>query len=206
MVPINSTFILCQDLSLKQPGTTQGWSIETRVQESKISGAGNGRFSLENVPGNKRVVIKKLIPMNDIEKLADLPRDSTITFSNHEDLENFITKAHEEGFHSRDTVLKLFEHFIWGFDGLRVCLNVATWTVNHGDDASMGMIRLRFEIIDGIEYVVGDTLEEGIKEDQEITCLYHDFVIPDFYKMFCKTNRITDVRSMVLSFEDSDRA
>lgn len=194
------SFVLCQQVSLEEPGKTQGWNIESRVHESKIPGAGKGRFSLENVPGNKRVVIKRLIPMNDIENLTDLPRDCTITFSNHEDLENFITKAHEEGSHSRDTILNLFEHFIWGLDDSRVCLNVATWTINHADSANADIIRLRFELIDGIEFVVGDTLEEGIKEGHEIVAPYHEFVFPDFYKEFCEANHITDVRSMVLDY------
>ena len=134
----------------------QGWQVKTKIATSKVAeGAGNGRFSEDVVPPDTRVMIKKLIPMSSVGNLVDLAGDMTITFASEEDLERFITQAASEGGHSREAVLNLYENFVWGLDDTRACLNMSTWSVNHGDGVCMGQVELNFEMVDGVECVVG---------------------------------------------------
>ena len=63
--------------------------------------------------------------------------DATVTFTSEEELESFITKANEEGGHTREQLLDLYENFVWGLDTKRAALNVSTWSVNHGDGEGM---------------------------------------------------------------------
>ena len=133
-----------------------GWQIDTVVKPSQVAeGAGNGRYSEVDIPKGTKVIIKKLIPMSAVGKLVDLPGDSTVTFTSEEELESFISKATEEGGHSREQVIDLYENFVWGLDENRACLNISTWSVNHGDGIGMGQVELNFEMINGEEYCVG---------------------------------------------------
>ena len=74
--------------------------------------------------------------MASIKTLAGLPSDGTNTFASTDELEKYISLAKEEGGCCREEILKLFEHFVFGFDGEVCCLNLCTWTVNHADPDS----------------------------------------------------------------------
>lgn len=200
-----SKFLLPQQRSL-EGFKDQGWQIDTVVKPSQVAeGAGNGRFSEVDIPKGTKVIIKKLIPMSAVSKLVDLPGNSTVTFTSEEELESFISKATEEGGHSREQVIDLYENFVWGLDENRACLNISTWSVNHGDGIGMGQVELNFEMINGEEYCVGTTLEEGVTKGAEFTNDYRRFIIPAFYTEYCKKNNITDVRSLVLSIVDAGK-
>ncbi len=80
----------------------QGWDIMTDVQLSGITGSGYGRYARENVPANKCIMSKKVVPMASIVHLSDVSADSIVTFASEEDLERYITLAMKEGDLTRD--------------------------------------------------------------------------------------------------------
>lgn len=178
----------------------QGWRIPTRVGQSRITGAGNGRFSLTAVPKMTRVVVKPYIPMRTVVSLRDIPSNHTITFESEDEIERYISMCLIEGF-TRGQVLKELADFIYGFDGYRACLNNSTWSMNHADHLSKTS-GLNVEFVDrvledGSVALVGRTIE-AVNPDDELTNNYRDFVIPPFFMEFCKKNQIKDVRSMVM--------
>jgi len=179
----------------------QGWQIPTRVGQSRIPGAGNGRFALTAVPRRTRVVKKPYIPMQNVQSLYDVSPHCTITFQNEDELERYISMSLKEGGFSREQVLKELADFIYGFDGYRACLNHSTWSMNHADHLSK-VSPLKVEFVDrvledGSVALVGRTIDD-VSPDDELTNDYRDFVIPPFFMDFCKKNNIKDVRSMVM--------
>jgi len=183
-------------------GTSQqGWQIPTRVGQSRISGAGNGRFSLTAVPKMTRVVVKPYIPMRNVTSLHDVSANHTITFENEDEIERYISLSFVEGGLSREQVLRELADFVYGFDGYRACLNHSTWSMNHADHLSTSG-RLNVEFVDhvlddGRVALVGRAIDVILPND-ELTNNYRDFVIPPFYLEFCEKNGIKDVRTMVM--------
>lgn len=177
----------------------QGWQIDTVVGLSTVPAAGNGRYANEVVKTGLPVIEKRLFPMASIDTLLTLPNDATITFVNVAELEKYIELSEAEGGHDRKTVLDLFEHFIYGFDGVRSCLNVSTWTVNHGDNVADG---LNVDVVEktypggGAAYV-GEAMTD-IKVGEELYMDYRKFKLPEFYLAFTKQNGISDVRTATL--------
>lgn len=179
----------------------QGWRVPTRVGQSRITGAGNGRFTLTAVPKMMRVVVKPYIPMRNVKSLHDVPANNTITFENEDEIERYISLSCVEGGFSRQQVLRELADFIYGFDGYRACLNNSTWSMNHADHLSTSG-RLNVEFVDrvlddGRVALVGRAIDQ-ILPDEELTNNYRDFVIPPFFMDFCEKNGIKDVRTMVM--------
>ena len=179
----------------------QGWLVETQVAQSRIADSGNGRYAKQAISPCTRVLVKKLVPMASVDKLSDLPGDAVVTFSSEEDLEKYIRLADTEGGLSRAQILDLYQNFLWGLDGARGCLNISTYTTNHADGEAITM-ELNLETIDGIECVVGTTLDKEVSIDDELTISYRRFSLPEFYLEYCKKNEIIDVRTLVLNIVD----
>ena len=51
----------------------QGWLVESQVAPSRIADSGNGRYAKQVIPAGTRVLVKKLVAMDTIEKLSELP-------------------------------------------------------------------------------------------------------------------------------------
>ena len=180
----------------------QGWMFEIELRKSTIDGGGNGRFAAEPIARGSRVVVKPTIEMSKIERLGDVPNDSTITFSSEVDLEKYIRLAENEGGHLRGVVLQEIENYVYGLDDKRVCLNNSTWTINHGEGATENLI-LTFEASkDGTELLVGDAYTD-ISVGTEIMNNYRDFIIAPWYTEWTKKNGIVDVRTLVLDIVDN---
>lgn len=174
----------------------QGWQCPTEVRQSLIPGAGNGRFATEAVKVKSSVVEKVLVPMSKVCKLSELSNDVIITFESVADLEKYIGMSYKEGGYSREQVLDLFEHFIYGFDGKHACLNVTTWTVNHGDPDLNG---LNVDITEkklkcGASALVGEATVD-INVNDEFYIDYRKFKLPKFYLDYTKEQGFKDVRT-----------
>jgi len=178
----------------------QGWAAATVVGLSAVPGAGNGRFAAEVVKTGAWVIAKPLIQMAKVETVAALANDQTILMATVEDLERFIDLAKSEGGHSRETILSLYEHFMYGFDGVHACLNMATWTVNHGDKSSAFIQNVDVQemtLPGGATALVGVAMHE-IQAKDELYMDYRLFKLPEFYMEYCKKNNIEDVRTVTL--------
>jgi len=183
----------------KKDVPNQGWQCDTVVGQSTVPAAGNGRFVKELVKAKTDVIAKRLLPMAEIDTLLNLPNDTTITFTSVEQLEKYISLAKSEGGHSRETVLDLYEHFIYGFDGERACLNVSTWTVNHGDNTGDG---LNVDVVEktlscGAKAYVGEAMID-IKVGDELYMDYRKFKLPEFYYEYSRKHGFKDVRTATL--------
>lgn len=177
----------------------QGWRCSTETRPSQIPGAGNGRYATETVKAGSAVVAKPLVPMSTIDTLASLPNDVTITFANVDDLEKYIRLMQHEGGHSREVVIDLFENFIYGFDGRVACLNVTTWTVNHGDNIADG---LNVDVVEkplpgGATALVGQAMID-IQVNDELYMDYRKFKLPGFYVDYTRAHGFKDVRTLTL--------
>lgn len=177
----------------------QGWQLSTEIRPSTIAGAGNGRFALETMKVGADAIIKPLFPMADITTLASLPNSGTITFATRPELETFIDLMKSEGGHSREVVLDLYENFMYGFNGVHCCLNVSTWTVNHGDNIGDGLNLNVVErtLPDGKTALVGEVIRD-IGVNDELYMDYRKFKLPEFYLKFTKDHNIKDVRTVVM--------
>jgi len=171
----------------------------TYVATSQISGAGNGRYAGESIKQGSELIVKVLRPMTTIDTLLSLPSDTTITFSSVNDLERYIKLAETEGGYSRNEILTLFEHFIYGFDSKVCCLNVCTWTVNHADSYENGLncLVVQKHLSDGSTAYVGEAMGD-IKEGDEFFMDYRKFTQPEFYVEFTKKHGFKDVRKATL--------
>eukprot|EP00947_MAST-08B_sp_MAST-8B-sp1_P005216 g5216.t1 len=203
--------LLASANALQVPGEAQGWQIPTCVGPSPIPGAGNGRFA--EVAAKKGDVVCRKVQraMSSIGSISEIPLDSVITFAGEAELEQYVVLYEQKGY-AREEVLKVFEHFIWSYDGKLACLNASTWTINHAGDASDGL-NLAWE------ETAAETAEVGEKKEKEegrgtIACVftaaadiavgvelrndYRDFRQPQFYLDYCKKHGFTDVRTAVV--------
>lgn len=177
----------------------QGWQLATIVRQSKIPGAGNGRFAGQTLKAGSTVVQKPLMPMAQVESLKNLPNDTTITFARVEDLEKYIELSMSEGGYSREEILDYYEHFMYGFDGHVSCLNVSTWTVNHGDNVEDGLnvVVEEKELPGGAKALSGRALKD-ILLNEELYMDYRKFKLPDFYIEYTQKHGFKDVRTATL--------
>lgn len=170
----------------------QGWRCATSVRQSKIAGAGNGRFAEELVKQGTCLSVKPLVRMAAIDSLVALPADRVISFSDADDLERYINFNESEGGHSRGEVLNLFQNFVWSLDGRRAYLCGSTWSMNHAHEEGLNVQKLER---DGA--IVGEALVD-IAVGDELRNNYKEFDLPDFYIRYCGDNGIRDVRSLVM--------
>lgn len=177
----------------------QGWLLESEVRQSTIEG--NGRFAAEPIAMGSRVVAKPTIEMANIERLSDVPNDNTITFASATDIEKYIHLAREEGGHSRSAVMHELQHFIFGFDEQRACLNNSAWTMNHGEGPSENIIFTFETLEDGTELLVGDAYVD-ISAGTEVMNNYRDFIIAPWFDKWSKKNGLVDARTLVLNIAD----
>jgi len=178
----------------------QGFPISTEVKPSSIEGAGNGRYSKQDVAPGEVVVQKVLVPMAEISSLLNVEKDVTITFACLADLEKYIALMGTEGGFARDVVLKLYEHFVYGFDRKVCCLNVSTWTINHAEKVEGGLnCVVDFKgarLPDGRPAYVCRSY--GVKSGAELFMDYNRFALPDFYLAFAKQHGFDDVQTVTL--------
>lgn len=178
----------------------QGWQFDTRCGPSSIAQAGDGRFAKEFVKAGQVVIRKVLMPMAKIDSLLGIPNDVTITFSTEAELEKYIDLAFKEGGHSREEVLFNMEHFIYGFDGKVGCLNVSTWTVNHGHDIESGLnVDVQPEVLPGGGLAYSGTAMQDINVGDEFYMDYRKFALPEFYREFAKKHNYKDVREATVT-------
>merc|ERR1711957_581017 len=183
----------------------QGWLIETEVRQSRIGGAGNGRFTAGAAKTGSTLLRKYMIDMSQVDALRTVPLDHIIRFSNVEDLEKFITLSAKEGGYSRNEILDLFANFVWSTDGELAYLCNSTWSMNHGDEILGGLntvyVAHKHEGKDAMKWVAS----KDLAADEEIMNNYRDFKLPQFYLNFCQAQKIQDVRSMVMTAIGADR-
>lgn len=177
----------------------QGWQVNTVVRQSRIPGAGNGRFTTHGVKANTPLSVKPMVEMARVTALGELPPDRVLTFSGVDDLEKYIVLSEQEGGVARDKVLDLYSNFVWSLDGRRACLNVSTWSVNHANEISDGLnVDFREkELPDGGVAMVGTSLVD-LGPDAELRNDYRLFNLPEFYLRYCDDHGFKDVRSIVM--------
>jgi len=192
------------------PPSKQGWKLDNVVKESNVKAAGNGRYALQSLKTGDVVVQKALRPMTQITSLAALPYDTTITFMCEDCLEKYIALAEKEGGYSREECLKVFEHFIYGFDGEVCCLNVCTWTINHADETFKPPTPLNMVVEERYRWSWSRFRREktyaavackDIAVGEEMHIDYRRFKLPAFYVDFTRKQKVPypDVRSSTLS-------
>jgi hypothetical protein len=195
-----------RSLSGKISSEMQGWKVPTEVRESYVKAAGNGRYAKGNLKKGDIVYEKKLIPMKTVTSLLDdaNPSDGLITFASVADLERYISLAEVQGGYARAEILKLFEHFVYGFDTKVCCLNLCTYTFNHADENSEKNdpntklnIRVR-EIQKGGDLYYQGVAMMDIKVGEEFNIDYRRFTQPDFYVRFTDKHGYPDVRKLTL--------
>jgi len=178
--------------------------LETVVRESNIKAAGNGRYAQRELKKGQIAVQKTLRPMAGINSLITLPLNSTITFSSVADLEKYISLAAKEGGYAREEILKVFEHFVYGFDGVVCCLNVCSWTINHADESFKHPSPLNMCVEEryrwrGLwrEKTYAAVATSDIAVGEELHIDYRRFTLPAFYTEFCRTQPVPygDVRT-----------
>lgn len=191
-------------LAADVPPKQQGWQLNNVVKESNVKEAGNGRFAGEGLKKGSIVCQKVLKPMGNVNSMKELPFDGTITFNCEADIEKYIALAGKEGGYSREECLKVFEHFMYGFDGVVSCLNVCSWTINHADETFKPPTPLNMCVEERNRgwfrrektYAVIAATDIAVGEELHID--YRRFKLPAFYVNFCRTQRYGDVRAETL--------
>jgi hypothetical protein len=134
--------------------------------------------------------------MNTVTSLSAIGLDSSVTFASAGELDNYI-QLMVVGGHDRATVLDLFANFIWSVDGESAWLNTSTWSINHADDEG-----LNIEVyVDETGAIVAKSLTV-IAEGDELRMNYRNFNQPKFYLDYCTSQKMVDVRSMVIAAVD----
>lgn len=216
----------CQRASNNIKG--QGWLIDTVVKDSRILGAGNGRyvllqkilyifsrvffnkilflfslsrFSNVDVPKNTVVMEKHMISMSNVSDLYDVSEDAVVIFKNGDEIEDFISLYEEIGNHSREDIINCLAHFIWSLDTLNgVALNYSTWSVNHGDPLH-GENIFFYEDFQN-RRILAKTVQD-VKAGDELLNDYRNFDhMDDFWIQFCKDEGTKDVVTNLRQFLD----
>ena len=76
-----SRLLLPMQAAMKLPGVAQGWRCATKIAPSLIPGAGNGRFSGEDIAAGSIVSVKPIQTMAALESLHSVAPDRTLSFS-----------------------------------------------------------------------------------------------------------------------------
>jgi len=176
----------------------QGWQLATKVGQSTIAAAGNGRYAAEPLKAGKVVVAKIIKPMATLDSLLGLSNDTTITFASVADLEKYIDLAKSEGGYSRQEILTFYEHFMYGIDGKVTCLNTSTWTVNHGEAGAGMNVLIEEKPLPGGELAYVGTAQVDIIRGDELYNDYRLFKIADFYTAYTQKHGYKDVRTATL--------
>jgi len=191
------------------PHLEQGWQLKNVVKESNVKEAGNGRYALESLKKGQVVVQKLLVPMAEVSSLKAVPYDAMLTFACEADLEKYINLAEKEGGYCREECLKVFEHFIHGFDGVVCVLNLCACSINHADETFKPPTKLNIEFQEryrrrgwfGREKTCAGVCVSDIEAGEEMHTDYRRFKLPCFYIEFTQKQKVpyADVRSATLT-------
>ena len=180
----------------------QGFSVDNCVRQSSIPGAGNGRFVLEPVKAGTPFVVKRVVKMAGVTRLANVGNDRVITFESEAELNKFIEMAMAEGDGiTRAQLLTELKNFVWGLDEKRCALCYCTWSCNHGEGATETTLFNFQTLDDGTEAIVCEAAED-LAAGTEVLINYRNFVIAPFYAAWCNKNKVVDVRTLVLGIVD----
>jgi len=168
----------------------QGWKIATKVRLSNIPGAGNGRFSVVDLPKDTVVMVKPIIPMAKVSSIYSVSNDEVVLFKSREEVERFISLYDKEGYQTQNDTLDCLAHFIWSLPSIDgVALNFTTWSMNHGDPNKGENIRFYEENGKIVARTVTD-----VKIGDELLNDYRDFdCMDDFWIQLCKDKGVKDV-------------
>jgi len=180
----------------------QGWSVSTIIHQSRVQGAGKGRFAIESVQAKSTVFQKMLVSMAKIDSLSSLENDVTISFETAADLEKYIDLCSSEGGYTRDEVLNVFTNYLQGFDGKRALLSVSSTTVNHADhvDHRLNVVMSQQTLPGGGIALVGEALVD-IQVNDELVMDHRKFNLPEFYQSFAKEHGCQDARTATIEAE-----
>merc|ERR1719393_936992 len=84
------------------------------TQPSNMPEAGNGRFAAEILGAGSEVAHKPVVPMAKIDSLVTLSNDVVISFVDTAELEKYIDLSKSEGDYSRQQILDMFQHNVYG--------------------------------------------------------------------------------------------
>jgi len=177
----------------------QGWKTATTVKASKISGAGNGRFSDVDLPKNTIIMVKPMISMANVTSIKSIANDECIVFKSIEEVKRFISLYEKEARQDREDILDCLAHFIGSFSTIDgVAINFCSVMVNHGDPGNGQNIR--FYEKDGVKFA--ETITD-VKAGDELHSDYRDFdYMDEFWIQFCKDEGIKDVLTNLRQFID----
>lgn len=171
--------LLPMEAAMRLPSAVQGWRAATAIAPSMVSGAGNGRFVLEDVSAGSVVNVKPLQAMGSVQSLGSVAADAALTFSSVGDLDRYVELAADEGDFTPRQSRETLEHYLWSLDGERGVLNWATWSVNHGgaDGTNLTVFHDRLH---GEEVVVSEATKD-LASGTELLMDYETFHMPGFY-------------------------
>ena len=171
--------LLPMEAAIKLPSAVQGWRAATAIAPSIVSGAGNGRFVLEDVSAGSVVNVKPLQAMGSVRSLTNVAADVALTFSSIGDLNRYVELGADEGGFTPRQSRETLEHYLWSLDGERGVLNWATWSVNHGG-ADGTNLTVFHDWLHGQEVVVSEATKD-LAAGAELLMDYESFHMPVFY-------------------------
>lgn len=179
----------------------QGWQVATTVRQSKIPGAGYGRFADVDVPKDTVMMAKTLIPMSEVSSIYSVADDVTLFFKDEDDIEKFISLYEKEGQQTRENIIDCLSHYMWTLSNLNgVGCHWTPAAVNHGDpgkgDNNTNLILRE----DGM--IVVEALTD-VKAGDELLCDYSLFEpMEKFWVQYCDKVGQKDVVTNIKQYVD----
>ena len=121
-----------------------------------------------------------------------------MTFKSTTEIEKYINLAEAKGI-PRQIMVDVFANYAHSFSKDSIGLLVSTTTVNHSKNPNFQLHACKEKIV--------FTTNKDLKAGEELLFDYRTFIMPDFYvNEFCPANSITDVRTVMMNLNWSNRS
>jgi len=168
------------------------FEIDTIVKESTIVGAGNGRFSLENIKEGTLIRKLKFIDIKDYINNLKLNKNIDINyfiiFNNYDDL-NLLVEYFKSFKLLDEKEIKTKIAWFMGYIDNKLCIQSHSSYYNHSNEYNIK------RIIDD-EYLY-HYANRDIDKNNELFIDYNDYIMPEYFFKWCSDNNIHGILSFL---------
>lgn len=168
------------------------FEIRTQIKESSISGAGKGRFILEDVKKGDLIRKIKIVNVKDyINIIKSNENDNTnyfITFTDYSDLGLLVEYFKSFNLLDEDEIKIKISWFIASIND-KLYIQSHSSYYNHSNSNN-----IKYDFDDNYAYHYAN---KDIDRNSELFINYNDYNMPEYYLKWCSDNNIQDILSFL---------
>lgn len=168
------------------------FEVETEIKKSSIPGAGNGRFSLEDIKEGTLIRKLKFINIKDYITNSKLNKNTDINyfiiFNDYYDL-NLLVEYFKSFKLLDEEEIKTKIAWFMGYIDNKLCIQSHSSYYNHSNEYNIK------RIVDN-EYLY-HYANRDIEKNSELFIDYNDYIMPDYFFDWCRDNNIHGILSFL---------